>query len=435
MSKQPWASGPGEILRHGLSLLRKDSDTNRRLAMLSIDNSVELMMKTYLALPKRVTGISLSRRQFDEMGQSFPELLNAIEVHAADKLGGIDLAEIEWYHRLRNELYHQGNGLTVELEKVRIYAELAKLLFENLFSIEIEIRDSDQPDLLPEFMKAWSKLEKALNKIDVQSNQDDTAASATARATVQKLAADTAIDRTVAKEILSLQELRNSIVHSEGRPETAKISSETIVRIKSLGALVESKLAEQGCVVTEAQARVDPEEGTMASAGTAADERREEALFASSGVQRRPPVAERRRAGSYRRFFQTLVDELREKHHFTRQKRGLATNLQRFGPGVSGRYGVSFPKGGLVRTEVYLDQGDLGKNKATFEILLAQRSLIEREFGEPLEWEPVVGRRAARIAVYRPGAIDYPEEQLAEIRAWAIDRLLRFDHVFGPRLE
>ena len=43
----PWASGPGEILRHGLHLLRKDNDVNRRLAMISIDNAVELMIKTY----------------------------------------------------------------------------------------------------------------------------------------------------------------------------------------------------------------------------------------------------------------------------------------------------------------------------------------------------------------------------------------------------
>lgn len=57
MSASPWASGPGEILQHGLSLLQKDSDVNRRLAMISIDNAVELMVKTFLGLPKRVTGL------------------------------------------------------------------------------------------------------------------------------------------------------------------------------------------------------------------------------------------------------------------------------------------------------------------------------------------------------------------------------------------
>jgi hypothetical protein len=57
---RPWASGPREILQHGINLLQKDTDTNRRLAMLSIDNAVELMVKTYLGLPKRATGGSAS---------------------------------------------------------------------------------------------------------------------------------------------------------------------------------------------------------------------------------------------------------------------------------------------------------------------------------------------------------------------------------------
>src|SRR5579871_260256 len=127
MSKEdsPWASGPGEILRHGLGLLKKDSDTNRRLAMISIDNAVELTVKTFLGLPRRVTGLPISRKEFQEISESFPAMLDALEKYAADKLTGIDLGEIEWYHRLRNQLYHQGNGLTVERTKVEIYAQLA----------------------------------------------------------------------------------------------------------------------------------------------------------------------------------------------------------------------------------------------------------------------------------------------------------------------
>src|SRR5687767_7062459 len=138
MSQQPWASGPSEILQHRLSLLAKDSDTNRRLAMLSIDNAVELTIKTFLSLPRRITGINLSRKEFQEISESFPQLLDALEKHASDKLNGIDLGEIEWFHRLRNQLYHQGNGLTVDKDKVEIYAELAKIIFSNLFGFRID---------------------------------------------------------------------------------------------------------------------------------------------------------------------------------------------------------------------------------------------------------------------------------------------------------
>jgi hypothetical protein len=43
------------ILRHELDLLKKDSDTNRRLAMISINNAVKLMIKAFLGLRKRLT--------------------------------------------------------------------------------------------------------------------------------------------------------------------------------------------------------------------------------------------------------------------------------------------------------------------------------------------------------------------------------------------
>jgi hypothetical protein len=72
VEKRPWSSGPMEILLHGIDLLARDNDTNRRLAMLSIDNSVELMIKTFLGLPYRVTGIQLSRREYEEISESFP---------------------------------------------------------------------------------------------------------------------------------------------------------------------------------------------------------------------------------------------------------------------------------------------------------------------------------------------------------------------------
>src|SRR5258708_7577067 len=157
---QPWASGPGEILRHGLELLRKDTDTNRRLAMISIDNAVELMVKTYVGLPKRITGLSITRKELQEIGESFPALLDALERYAPDRLDGVDLGTIEWYHRLRNELYHQGNGLTVERDKIEIYAELAKLLFKNLFGFPLPVKENHAMEMLGAFMLAWGRIER-----------------------------------------------------------------------------------------------------------------------------------------------------------------------------------------------------------------------------------------------------------------------------------
>lgn len=46
------------------------------------------------------------------------------------------------------------NGLTVERIKVEVYAELAKLLFTNLFGIDLEIEEEAHQEILAEFITA-----------------------------------------------------------------------------------------------------------------------------------------------------------------------------------------------------------------------------------------------------------------------------------------
>ena len=159
-----WATGPGELIRHGVSLLSQDTDSARRIAFICIDNAVELMMKTFLTLPKRITGLEISRRERDELTFNFVTLLDGVERYAEDYLDGINLGEIEWFHRLRNELYHQGNGLTVEKQKVEAYAEIAKLFFNNLFHAPLTVDESTNMALLGEFMSKWAELEHILRK-------------------------------------------------------------------------------------------------------------------------------------------------------------------------------------------------------------------------------------------------------------------------------
>ncbi len=244
MYNQPWASGPGEILQHGLSLLQKDTDKNRRLALLSIDNSVELMMKTYLSLPRRVMGINLSRKDYLEISESFPRLLDAIEQHAADKLGEINLGEIEWYHRLRNELYHQGNGLTVERNKVEVYAELAKLLFKNLFGIDIEITESESTtqELIGKFLATWIQVERkawaALNKFrDKSAFRTKPSINVFSELIELKI-----VDQPTAQEINALRILRNGVVHGDD-DSIKKLSAVHVEKANEILAMLDKIIA------------------------------------------------------------------------------------------------------------------------------------------------------------------------------------------------
>lgn len=243
MTRPPWVSGPGEILQHGLSLLRKDSDVNRRLAMISIDNAVELMIKTYLGLPKRVTKINLSRREYLEICESFPQLLDALEQHAADKLNGIDLGEIEWYHRVRNELYHQGNGLTVERDKVKVYAELAKLLFKNLFGFDLQIPEGEGTDVLREFLVAWLKLAKTISAFTIKQGYSYSFSRRFSSKLADILVSQGLIDRITAIEIENLWQIRNKVVHGIDDYKTS-LNPETVKKVNAITQQLERKLSE-----------------------------------------------------------------------------------------------------------------------------------------------------------------------------------------------
>ena len=139
-----------------------------------------------------------------------------------------------------------------------------------------------------------------------------------------------------------------------------------------------------------------------------------------------------RRGEAYQRFFQELIDILRQRK-FTNARKAAPSNWCAFGSGVSGiGYNPSFALGRRCRTEVYIDYGSAEANLAILKFLESRKDLIEGEIGEALEWESLEGKRACRIAVYRDGSIDDPPETLSEIRDWYVDLLLRFREVFGP---
>lgn len=138
---------------------------------------------------------------------------------------------------------------------------------------------------------------------------------------------------------------------------------------------------------------------------------------------------------SYQEFFQELIDELREKHHFTNAKAGQPQNWYSFSSGTRGfKYEMSFAQGGELRTHLYIDCGERAKNERAFDALASEKAAIETAFGEPLRWERLENRRACRIACYTTGSIEDAAEQLEQHRRWSVDHLLRLRRVFGPRL-
>ena len=130
-----------------------------------------------------------------------------------------------------------------------------------------------------------------------------------------------------------------------------------------------------------------------------------------------------------------LIDELREKYHFTGAKAGQPQNWYSFSSGISGiTYGANFCQGEKARTEVYIDLGDQEKNKQVFDFLYQNASLIEKEF-QDIVWERLDDKRASRLALYIDGSIESPDSELEEIRSWHIDKLLQLKKSLTPILR
>ncbi|MFZ4663142.1 MAG: DUF4268 domain-containing protein [Caldilineaceae bacterium] len=139
---------------------------------------------------------------------------------------------------------------------------------------------------------------------------------------------------------------------------------------------------------------------------------------------------------AYRGYFQGLIDELRTKHSFTDARIAQPQNWYNFPTGVSGlTYTTSFAQGRRIRVELYIDVGDLDRNKRLFDWLIEQKEVLENEFGESLSWERMEERRASRITIYHEGSIEDSEEALKEIQKWTVQKLLTFRRVFSQRLK
>lgn len=225
-----WASGASELLRHADSHINLNSAFDKRIAFISIDNCVENIVRTFLSLPPKKSGIKVKKQELDEAGNSFPKLLSLLFNYTSEKLVGIDEADIEHYHRIRNTLYHNGTGLSVDDEYLIAYRDIAGILLNNLFDVSVTPSTSES-DSLGKLIINWNTIER-----DIKEKLEDAGASGT-----YKWEEAFALGLLEPNDIQILTELRlarNRLVHSkEINKEDIRywldVSEKFIPRIKS----------------------------------------------------------------------------------------------------------------------------------------------------------------------------------------------------------
>lgn len=226
MPSRPWTSGPQELIDHGMEHLKGSSAFDCRIAMISIDNAVELTIRTFLGLPKRVRGTGgPPRRKLEEASTRFPDLLDLLEKYSQDRLTGVDLGDIEGYHRLRNALYHDGNGVTVDPQHVDGYLQVAKTLVKNLLGIDFDSKQESPPTTgVGVLVLKWASLELAVRKLAHKHLPKEKSLSVPLVHVVDGLVSKRVLNGAFRSRLEKVARARNAIVHGISLPPANELA-------------------------------------------------------------------------------------------------------------------------------------------------------------------------------------------------------------------
>jgi uncharacterized protein YutE (UPF0331/DUF86 family) len=145
---------------------------------------------------------------------------------------------------VRNELYHQGFGLTVERDKVEVYAELARVLFQNLFGCQLIVEESVATDKLGAYISNWVTIEQLLNRLALLTFKDMPQGTRPNTATIPHfLWRDGTIDKSTANALEEMRMIRNEVVHGQVDYDST-ITKDLLQRLENVAQTLRTKIAE-----------------------------------------------------------------------------------------------------------------------------------------------------------------------------------------------
>lgn len=135
----PWAHGPFELLVHAEEHMTNGDDFDRRIALISFDNAIEVAITTYLTLnPIQREGRTYQRADLDTWLRNYHTKLDFLEVEidARGLAWAVERSHIIWCHDQRNEQYHGGHKGTPEVRDLQIIRRAALWIFGVLYDVE-----------------------------------------------------------------------------------------------------------------------------------------------------------------------------------------------------------------------------------------------------------------------------------------------------------
>jgi hypothetical protein len=230
---QPWMRGPYELIRHANGHLIDGGDTDRRLALIGFDNAIEVSIDAFIRLhPKLRNGLTLSKEEVDRALKNYHSKIEFLDGYLAADTSKINIPidSVVWYHQLRNELYHTGNGMVPENHVLKGSRAAAIQVFNALFKVDITemlegLRSTDAYARVKpyaktdndqmEFLRVFIAFEESLRNFLEVHFQDQISSLRSMHNMWQfylnNLEVEKELDRLVTRSI----EIRNSIAHGQ----------------------------------------------------------------------------------------------------------------------------------------------------------------------------------------------------------------------------
>jgi hypothetical protein len=133
-------------------------------------------------------------------------------------------------------------------------------------------------------------------------------------------------------------------------------------------------------------------------------------------------------------YWTSFAEFLRAKHSRFSVIRPSKNMLHRFPIGQSGFRIVPMIVIRSQRAVVGLST-PRAPDKSAYQELFSQRAAVDAEFGEPLDWREIPGRKRSLIPVSREAVNPADQSQYQELHAWMLDRMERLQVVFAPRIQ
>jgi hypothetical protein len=135
---RPWTKGPFELIVHAEQHFINGDDYDRRVAMIGFDNSIEVSITTYLS----INPIQRGNRQYSQQDvgkwlRNYHTKLEFyyLELNSRKHSELFELADVLYYHDIRNRMYHGGNPGIPELENLENLRRAAIWIFSELFEV------------------------------------------------------------------------------------------------------------------------------------------------------------------------------------------------------------------------------------------------------------------------------------------------------------